>query len=62
MDPDADRVAALVYDGLRMTLKEAWDLNLISMDGRWDHLRAARIAHAVAGRDPRYALARKVRF
>jgi hypothetical protein len=62
MDEDCDRVSALVYDGLRMTLREAWDLSLISGDGRWEHLRAQAIAHAVHCRDSRYAPARRLRL
>jgi hypothetical protein len=62
MFEDGDRAVALTYAGLRMTIREAWDLNLLAADGRFDHLKAQAISHAVLGRDPRTIPARRLRF
>jgi hypothetical protein len=62
MDADCDRVEALVYDGIRLELKQAFELGLVALDGRVDHLKLQAIAHRFHGRDPRMTPARRLRL
>jgi hypothetical protein len=62
MDEDCDRIESLTYDGVRLSLREAVELGLVTLDGRTNHFKWQAIAHAVNGRDERTTPARRLRW